>query len=69
MLFQIDLRNDPLLRVNPFLQESDNWKETRNELAPAFTALKVGGFINDFRENLNIELKSKISLDDNTNNR
>lgn len=41
--FQISLKNDPLLRFNPFLQKSNDWKDTRAELAPAFTAVRVCG--------------------------
>lgn len=38
---KIDKEVDPLFGRNPFFQKEDDWKQTRNEISPAFTVIKV----------------------------
>lgn len=36
-----ETKNDPLFARNPFLAKSDDWKEKRNEISPAFSSNRI----------------------------
>lgn len=38
---QIHAELNPLFKLNPFIATGTEWKERRNDLAPAFTMLRV----------------------------
>ncbi|XP_053684902.1 probable cytochrome P450 308a1 [Sabethes cyaneus] len=40
-LFEIDERIDPLLAANPFTQSGEQWKKTRSQVVPIFSASKI----------------------------
>jgi cytochrome P450 len=37
----VDQKSDPLLSLNPFFLNGEEWKEKRNEITPAFTVNRV----------------------------
>lgn len=39
--YQVYSKKDPLFEFHPFLQSGIEWKTTRTELTPSYTALKV----------------------------
>lgn len=38
---RVNYKKDPLFELHPFLQTGNEWKATRTELTPSYTALKV----------------------------
>lgn len=59
--YQMDKNSDPLFGRNPFILKDEEWKEKRNQIAPAMTIARVMHII-FFANNLDFNSKLNIFL-------